>query len=373
MKKQFLTSVFVLSAVFFTPLLAKAAPSVDEAYQYAYGLYSANNFTQAKQYYLYVVLNGTNPEQKANSLYLLCQCYLRLGDYNNCVKAANILAGGYPHSSIVKKGMLTNFSTSLITQISNFQADWDYWRYQDGVDDKNAIVWKESVPVGKRIKRIDFKLAFGLYRALVKLNPDSTECVDAKKKLDAMLARPMTIIWVDEKAAPDRLGHPADFFSLFTKNEKKDFSKVICDRMFYDWKSDKLYQYMDMYDDVRNLKPQYTAKTMNLDSDNSGPTAEAAPAPPQAAATNSTPPPPPLPGDLAKTSDGAPLPPPLPGVDASSDTTTAQVAPPPPTQAAVFDPTSLTLAKLFASSAYDPYSDTFSNPAETSGATAPSF
>ena len=206
------------------------------------------------------------------------------------------------------------------------------------------------------LKRIDFKLAFGLYRALVKLNPDSTECVDAKKKLDAMLARPMTIIWVDEKAAPNHLGHPADFFSLFTKNEKKDFSKVICDRMFYDWKTDKLYQYMDMYDDVRNLKPQYTAKTMNLDSDNSGPTAEAASVPPQASATSSAPPPPPL-----------------PGIDASADTTTAQAPPPPAAQPAAFDPTSLTLGKLFASSAYDPYSDTFSNPAETSGATAPSF
>jgi hypothetical protein len=356
MKKQFLAFAFVLSAVFFAPPLAKAAPSVDEAYQYAYGLYSANNFTQAKQYYLYVVLNGTDPEQKANSLYLLSQCYLRLGDYNNCVKAANMLAGGYPHSSIVKKGMLTNFSTSLINQIANFQTDWDYWRYQDGVDDKNAIVWKESVPIGKRIKRIDFKLAFGLYRALAKLNPTSTETTDAKKKLDAMLARPMTIIWVDEKAAPNRNGHPADFFSLFTKNEKKDFSKVICDRMFYDWKSDMLWRFMDMYDDVRNLKPQYTAKTFNLDSDNSGSEGVAAPVPTATPESSDT---------LA--------PPPLPGLEASADTLTAKAPPPAAPQMAAQVDTDLTLGRLFTAAAYDPYSDTFSNPAETSGATAPSF
>jgi hypothetical protein len=357
MKKQFLAFVFVLSGAFLAPSLGKAAPSINEAYQYAYSLYSANNFTQAKQYYLYVVLNGTDSEQKANSLYLLCQCYLRLGDYNNCVKAANMLAGGYPKSSIVKNGSLTNFSTSLISQITNFQTDWDYWRYQDGTDDKNEIVWKESVPIGKRIKKIDFKLAFGLYRALAKLNPNSTETTDAKKKLDAMLARPMTIIWVDEKAAPNRNGHPADFFSLFTKNEKKDFSKVICDRIFYDWKSDMLWRFMDMYDDVRNLKPQYTAKTFNLDSDNSGDTGVAAPVP------TATP----------KTTDGLPPPPPLPGLTTADTTNTKSLPPPPAPQMAAPIDSDLTLGKLFTAAAYDPYSDTFSNPAETSGATAPSL
>ena len=354
MKKQFLAFVFVLSSAFLAPSDGKAAPSIEEAYQYAYSLYTANNFSQAKQYYLYVVLNGTDSEQKANSLYLLCQCYLRLGDYNNCVKAANMLAGGYPKSSIVKNGSLTNFSTSLINQITNFQTDWDYWRYQDGTDDKNEIVWKESVPIGKRIKKIDFKLAFGLYRAMVKLNPTSTETKDAKKKLDAMLSRPMTIIWVDEKAAPNRNGHPADFFSLFTKNEKKDFSKVICDRMFYDWKSDMLWRFMDMYDDVRNLKPQYTAKTFNLDSDNSGDTGVAGPVP------TATP----------KPSDALPPPPPLPGLEASADTPNTKA--PEPQMTTPVD-TDLTLGRLFTAAAYDPYSDTFSNPAETSGATAPSL
>jgi hypothetical protein len=351
MKKRFLLFGLFLSLTSF-PAFSNAAPSVDSAYQYAYGLFTANNFADAKQYYLYVVLNGSDPEQKANSLYLLSQCYLRLGDYNNCVKAANMLAGGYPKSTIVKNGMLTSFSTNLITQICNLQADWDYWRYQDGVDNKNEPVWKESVPVGKRIKRIDFKLAFGLYRALVKLDPNSAEVADAKKKLDAMLNRPMTIIWVDEKAAPDKLGHPADFFSLFTKNEKKAFSKVICDRMFYDWKSDKLYQFMDMYDDVRNLKPQYTAKTFNLQSDNSDTAPLGSPPPPNAAAL---------------------VPPPLPGApaDAGESTSTAAASLPAP-PSAVTD-TDLTLGKLFAASAYDPYSDSFSNPAESSGAVAPSL
>ncbi|HVM32211.1 MAG TPA: hypothetical protein VMU88_03690 [bacterium] len=344
MKKQFFAAcLFLLAALF--PAYAKAAPSVDAAYQYAYSLFAANNLTQAKQYYLYVVLNGTDSEQKANSLYFLSQCYLRLGDLNNCVKAANMLAGGYPKSSVVKNGMLTNFCTNLISQITNLQTDWDYWRYQDGTDDKNEPIWKESVPVGKRIKRIDFKLAFGLYRALLKIDPKSAEVADAKKKLDGMLSRPLTIIWVDEKAAPNRLGHPADFFSYFTKNDKKAFSKVICDRMFYDWKSDMLYRFMDMYSDVRNLKPQYTAKTFNLDSDNSD----------TALINNSTP------------AGSAPPPPPLPGApDAGATTPAAATAP------AVTD-TDLTLGRLFAISAYDPYSDTFGNPAEAAGAVAPSL
>jgi len=351
MKKYFgILSILFTSYICF-PQLASAAPSVDAAYQYAYSLYNVNNFTQAKQYYLYVFLNASDPELKANSLYLLTQCYLHLGDYNNCVKAANMLAGGYPHSSIVQKGMLTSFSTYMINQVASIQADWDYWRYADGTDDDGKIVWKESVPVGKRIKRIDFKLAFGLYRALKTLNPDSQATADAKKQLQTMLDTPITILWVDEKAPPNRYGHPADFYSLFTKNEKKDFSKSICERMFYDWKTDKLYQFMDMYDDVRNYKPRFTAQTRQPTDD---PTASAPipPAPPTAAAASlpGLPPPPPLSADV-KTANAA-------------SATTATAAPPPVYSEDFGDV--LTLAKLFQVAAYDPYSDSFSNPAETS-------
>jgi len=356
MKKHSLIFSILLFSTFYLPQPTLAAPSVDAAYQYAYSLYAANNFTQAKQYYLYVVLNGSDPEIKANSLYLLAQCYLQLGDYNNCVKAANMLAGGYPHSSIVQKGILTNFSTNLIGQIANIQADWDYWRYRDGSDDDGKPVWKESVPVGKRIKRIDFKLAFGLYHVLKTLNPDSQATADAKKQLQTMLSTPITILWVDEKAAPNRYGHPADFFSLFTKNEKKDFSKSICERMFYDWKTDKLYEFMDMYDDVRNLKPRYTARTQEPADDQTA----AAPLPavtPSASDANAPglPPPPPL-ADAAKTG-AAPV------------TTGSSAAPLPSLPS---DVNILTLAKLFQAAAYDPYSDTFSNPAEAAPA-APSL
>lgn len=345
MKKRFLFFALILS-MSLVSVSALAAPSIDAAYQYAYNLFSVKNYAQAKRYYLYVFLNASTPEIKANSLYLLCQCYLRLGDYNNCVKAANMLAAGYPNSDIVKKGMLTQFSADLISQITDIQTDWDYWRYPDGTDDQGQIIWKESVPVGKRIKRMDFKLAFGLYQALDKLNPGSTQVAVAKNELDTMLDRPLTIVWVDAKAAPNHLGHPADFFSLFTKKEKKAFSKVICERMFYDWQSDKLYRFMDMYDDVRNLKPRYTAKTFNLDGDDS----DSSPQPISAAPSVAPPPPPPLPG--------------VPEVPAAS------VAPiQPPTS----EYPTLTLGKLFAASAYDPYTNTFSNPAAISGAVAPSF
>ncbi|HET9870821.1 MAG TPA: hypothetical protein VFR02_10045 [bacterium] len=329
-----------LCAFLLAPSLSTAAPSIEAAYQYGYSLFTANNFKESKQYYLYVVLNGQDAELKANSLYMLCQCYLRLGDYNNCVKAANMLAGGYPRSTVVKNGMLTTFATSLISQISNLQTDWDYWRYQDGTDDKDQPIWKESVPVGKPIKRIDFRLAFGLYRALEKINPASPQVAAAKKQLDGMLNRPLTIIWVDQKAAPNDQGHPADFFSLFTKKEKKKFSQVICERMFYDWKTDMLYRFMDMYDDVRNHNPQYTAKTFNLDEDNSSTSPLVAPA------GSAAPPPPP----------GAPAP--------STATVSANDS---------FNEPVLTLAKLFAAAAYNPYSDTFGNPAEISGAVAPSL
>jgi hypothetical protein len=76
-----------------------------------------------------------------------------------------------------------------------------------------------------------------------------------------MLSRPITMVWVDEKAPPDRWGHPGDFRSLFSTNEKKDFSQVICERMFFDWKTEKFFQFLKMHDDVRNQKPRFIAMT----------------------------------------------------------------------------------------------------------------
>ena len=84
--------------------------------------------------------------------------------------------------------------------------------------------------------------------------------------------------------------------------------------MFYKWESDKFYQFLDMYDDVRNLKPRFVAKTKDADSAD------------------------------------APV---IPG---------STVPPPPGTTAAPQDPaTLLTLSRLFRVAGYDPYSDTFVN------------
>jgi hypothetical protein len=100
-----------------------------------------------------------------------------------------------------------------------------------------------------------------LWRVLNTIQPNSPEATDAKQKLDAMLNAPITMIWMDEKAPPDQYGHPTDMISFFSLNEKKDFSKVICERMFYDWSCDRLYMFLDMNADVRNSKVRFVAKT----------------------------------------------------------------------------------------------------------------
>lgn len=35
--------------------------------------------------------------------------------------------------------------------------------------------------------------------------------------------------------------------------------------MFYNWKTEKLYLFLDMWDDIRNLKPRFYAITKNLE------------------------------------------------------------------------------------------------------------
>src|SRR5581483_1613897 len=136
------------------------------------------------------------------------------------------------------------------------------------------------------------------------------------------------MVWVDEKAPPNKYGHPADFFSVFSTVEKKDFSNVICERMFFDWKSEKFYQFLDMYDDVRNLKPRFIAKTkIPEDAD---------------------------PNAVLTTPSGVSAPPPPPG---------APVTLPQAQQ----DPSIvLTLNKLFLISGYNPYEDSYTNLIESS-------
>jgi hypothetical protein len=189
------------------------------------------------------------------------------------------------------------------------------------LDEKGNVQWKESVPPGYKLKKINFKLGFGLYRVLQEMQPNSVVAMSEKQKLDAMLKLPIKILWVDEKAPPSRFGHPEDFYAIITPAEKKQFSNLICERLFYDWKTDKLCDFFDTYDDVENLKPKYVAKTKE--------TIDEAPA------------------ILPYTAEGQNglQPPPL-----------VQVNPAPKT---VVDPTAvLTLANLFQVSGYDPYTDT---------------
>ncbi len=83
------------------------------------------------------------------------------------------------------------------------------------------------------------------------------------------------------------MGPSGGFPFIFFNQRKKDFSNIICERMFFDWKTEKFYQFLDMYDDVRNLKPRFIAKTKMPDEADSLPVAAAPPAPggPSAAAT----------------------------------------------------------------------------------------
>jgi hypothetical protein len=151
---------------------------------------------------------------------------------------------------------------AAIDEAVHLQTHWDYLRHMDGTDDEGKPLFKESIPPGLKVKRINFKFGFGLYRLLRTIQPDAPETAAAKDKLDKMLATPVSIVWADEKpVVKNKWGHPGDFLSKLTSSEKKDFSKIICDRMFYNWQTEKLPEFLDMYDDVRNSRPRYCART----------------------------------------------------------------------------------------------------------------
>jgi len=229
-------------------------------YKQAYELFQQKKVTEAKDIFKKVAAKSTQDELTANSLFLLANCYLRMGEYENCVKALQTIATKYPQSGIVQKGQLMQFAVNVIDRSSKIQTSWDYWRYQDGTDENNQPVWKESIPPGQQIRRINFRLPFGMYKAIHQTQPNNPYTLQAKMKLDAMLSAPITFTWIDEKAKLTPWGHPSDFFSKLGIREKKHFSEVICERMFYEWKSEKFHLVLKMYDDVRNLKHRYTAK-----------------------------------------------------------------------------------------------------------------
>lgn len=229
-------------------------------YKGAYELFQAKKIPEAKDIFKKVAEKSTKDELTANALFLLANCYVRMGEYESCVKAIQQIANKYPHTGIVQKGQLLQFATNIINRATQLQTSWDYWRYQDGVDENDKPVWKESVPPGQKIVRINFRLPFGVYKALHQTQPNNPYTVQAKVKLDSMLSIPITFAWIDEKAKLTPWGHPSDFFSKLGIREMKHFSNVICERMFYEWKTDKFYLVLKMYDDVRNLKHRYTAK-----------------------------------------------------------------------------------------------------------------
>jgi len=231
------------------------------AYKYAYALYSNQRFDKAKDIFKKISLISRQPSLNANSLYYYSQCCFRTEDYGGCVKGLTVLAKKWPSSPAITKGYVSRFSVFLIDQVTKLRSNWDYYRYTNEKGENGDPVWKESIPPGPKLKRINFKLGFGLYRVLRIVQPNSPETYAAKQKLDAMLAKPITIVWADEKAPKDKFGHPSDFFSVFSVGEKKHFSNVICERMFFDWQCEKFYRFLNMYDDVRNLKPRFTAKT----------------------------------------------------------------------------------------------------------------
>ncbi len=304
------------------------------AYNYAYSLYEARKFDQAKDLFRKLAAASMQPIINGNSLYYYSQCAFRTGDYDGCVKGLDLLAKRWPNSPAIKKGYVSRFATFLIDQVSTLQTNWDYYRYKDSaVDEKGADVWKESVPAGYKIKKINFKLGFGLYKILMQIQPTSSDTLAAKQKLDVMLNQPIKILWADEKAPVNKYGHPADFYSSLSTTEKKQFSKVICERMFYNWQNDKLYEFFDMYDDVQNLKPKFIARTKQFVSSSK-----------DELSTSSI---------LAFNSRGS-----MPGTGLKPPMLTEK----PELPKTYKDPTLvLTLANLFQVTGYNPYTDTFTN------------
>lgn len=254
----------------FSAFHAAAQPTETQlktAYDYALKLYGAQHFDDAKELFKKIAMVSTTPAVNANSLYYYSQCCFRTQDYDACVKSLDMLVQKWPNSTPVAQGFVFKFCYFLIDQVSKVQSKWDYYRFPEGKDENGAIIWKESVPPGFKAKRINFRLGFGLLRVLKRVYSSAPQTAQCKMKLVKMLTTPLTIRWVDEKAPPNRWFHPSDFVSEFQTPEKKGFSKFICERMFYNWKTEKLYLFMDMYDDIRNLKPRYIALTKNLEDE----------------------------------------------------------------------------------------------------------
>ncbi len=313
-----------------TPVASVTDQQLIISYNYAFSLYQAQKFDQAEDVFRKLASAAMQPTINANSLFYYAQCAFRTGNYDGCVKGLDLLVKRWPQSIVITKGYVSQFATFLIDQVAAIQTNWDYYRYKDGTDEKGDIQWKETVPPGYKIKRINFKLGFGLYKILQEVQPNSPSTVLEKQKLVQMLNLPIKILWSDEKAPPSQYGHPADFFSIITPVEKSQFSKIICDRIFYNWKTDRLCEFFDTYDDVENLKPRYVAKTKEFVPSET----EIQPVYGQAATSNGLKPP-----MLAQVSNALNI---------------------------YTDPTAvLTLTNLFRVSGYNPYTDTFSNLIET--------
>ncbi len=126
------------------------------AYTYAKSLYAAKQFDKAKEIFKKLVVVSTDEDLNANSLYLYSQCSFRTEDYTACVKALTILAKRWPSTPLIKTGYVTRFCYYLINEVANLQTNWDYYRFKERTADDGSPLWKESIPPGFKIKRINF-------------------------------------------------------------------------------------------------------------------------------------------------------------------------------------------------------------------------
>lgn len=241
-----------------TPVPQSLSPELVQQYKKALSDYRHKDYAMARKSLADIIAASSNDNLTANSLCLMAACDIGLGEYDDCLKSIETVTRDYPQSSAVQQGYVTRFAVNIIGQVAKIPTTWDYMRWQDGTVDGQPQ-FKESVPLGTHIVRLDFRLGFGLLRCLQRIAPDAVETADAKKKLVGLLTTPITFVWIDEKAHPSMKGHPADFLSKISLEEKKRFSEVVCERVFNGWKTDKMYQVLDFYDEVRNLKHRYTA------------------------------------------------------------------------------------------------------------------
>lgn len=228
-------------------------------YKDALAAYRHREYATAKKILTDVVAGSNNDNLTANCLCLIAASDIGMGEYDDCLKNIQTVTKDYYQTSAVQKGYVNHFATYIINQISKVPTTWDYQRWEDGKTDDGKPQYKESVPLGTHIVRVDFKLAFGLYRCMEKISPDAPETAVAKKQLTTLLMTPITFVWVDEKVQLSKKGHPVDFMAKISLKEKKRFSEIICERIFQNWKTDKMYQCLNYYDEVRNLKHRYTA------------------------------------------------------------------------------------------------------------------